>query len=164
MANKARCLAEYAALLGENGLITGKNGFEAGFEMPVNYISYDSADIKAGTLFVCKGSHFLPAYLEDALSKGAVAYVSESLYDVEGADPPYIIVNDVRKAMALIAGLYYDMVWESLNLVGLTGTKGKTTTAYFIKYILDDFINGKNKPESAIISSIDTYDGVINIE
>ena len=76
----------------------------------------------------------------------------------------YIIVSDIRKTMALIADFYYNQVWKKLNLIGITGTKGKSTTAYFIKFILDEFLKDHRKPQSAIISGIDNYDGVINEE
>lgn len=164
MKKKIHQLKEYVSLLQEEGLVVEIIAGHAAMESQVKYISYDSTDVKKNTLFMCKGAHFRKEYLEDALDKGAFAYISEVVYAVKDADKPYIIVSDIRKAMALIADLYYDKAWEKLNLVGITGTKGKSTTAYFMKYILDDYMKSCKKPKSAIISSIDTYDGVVNEE
>ena len=130
-------------------------------ESAVEMISYNSMEIQENTLFFCKGAHFREQFLLDALNKGAVAYVSEKKYDT---DAPCILVSDIRKSMYLSANFFYDNVWQNLNLVGITGTKGKSTTAYFIKYIEDEYLSSIGKKPSAIVSSIDTYDGVINIE
>ena len=77
---------------------------------------------------------------------------------------PYIIVSDIRKAMILIADLYYNKVWENLTVIGITGTKGKSTTTYFLKYIIDEYMKDIGRPESAVISGIDNYDGIIKEE
>lgn len=151
-------LEEYAALLREHGLLT-----EAKIQPEdiVRYLSYNSRDIQPGTLFICKGAHFKPEYLQGAVDAGACCYISETKYDVDCA---YILVNDIRAAMGYLVNLYFENVWEKLNLIGITGTKGKSTTAYFVKYILDEYLKDNQKPQSAIISSIDTYDGVISKE
>ena len=161
---KKRKLTEYISLLESKGLISDIKAGPEELDKQVGYISYDSRDVREGTLFVCKGAHFSKEYLKGAISGGAFAYISEEAYELEGAECPHIIVNDMRKAMAYMAGLYYDNVWRRLKLIGITGTKGKSTTVYFMKYILDDYLEKSGKPKSAVISSIDTYDGVINEE
>jgi UDP-N-acetylmuramyl-tripeptide synthetase len=168
MEGNLHILQEYITLLGDNDLLREINISAEVAGSRVRYISYDSQDIEYNTLFVCKGAHFKPEYLADAMGKGAFAYVGEEKMPVvaEGVtrDVPYIIVKDVRKAMALIADLYYNQVWKKITLVGITGTKGKSSSAYFMKYILDDYLKEQKKPASAIISSIDNYDGIISEE
>ena len=66
--------------------------------------------------------------------------------------------------MAYISDRYYNQVWKKLNLIGITGTKGKSTTTYFMKAVLDDYLKDMKKPKSAVLSGIDNYDGVINEE
>lgn len=130
-------------------------------EKNVGYISYNSNDIKENTLFICKGAHFKRDYLESAVKNGACCYISETKYDI---DCGYIKVSDIRRAMGIIVNIYYENIWSKLNLIGITGTKGKSTTTYFVKYILDEYMKSLRKPQSGVISSIDTYDGVESFE
>lgn len=128
----------------------------------IDYLSYNSNDIKNNTLFVCKGSSFKEKYLQDVIAtKKVKAYISEKKYN---ANCDCIIVKNIRKAMPIIANIFYNEAWKQLNLIGITGTKGKSTTAYYIKYILDEYLSKSNKAESAILSSIDNYDGKIKEE
>ena len=121
----------------------------------IDFISHDSRNIINNTLFFCKGEGFKEEYLWDAVKKGAVCYEAEKKYDLNGLDCKYIIVSDILHAIALIAPLYYNYAYKNLEIIGMTGTKGKTTVAYFIKNIMDEFAQS----ETALISTVETYTG-----
>ncbi len=106
-------------------------------EKDFSYVSYDSNDVKEKTLFICKGVSFKKEYLESAIEKGVVCYVSETDYEVS---IPKIIVSDSRKALSVIATLFYP---DDVFKIGITGTKGKTTTNYFIHNILKNHLGYK---------------------
>lgn len=124
------------------------------YDHEFTYLSYNSADVQENTFFICKGVNFKEQYLKDALSKGAGAYLAQSKY--EGVDAPYVQVNDIRKAMSLVSILFYGQAYKDMKVIGLTGTKGKTTTTYFVKNILDQFC-GKR---SGVLSTVEVYTGV----
>ena len=128
----------------------------------VRLVSCNSKQVQEGTLFIVKGAHFRPQYLSDAAEAGAFCYVSEA--PVEGSRLPYIQVTDIRAAAAWLAQLYYDQPWKRLRLTGITGTKGKSTTAFFINGILSAWEKKNGKPEPALISSFTTYNGVDRFE
>jgi UDP-N-acetylmuramoyl-L-alanyl-D-glutamate--2,6-diaminopimelate ligase len=154
-------LEEYMQKLQEQNLLLRHNCTrETGIKI-IRSVAYDSNKVVQNTLFVCKGANFKEAYLDMAVEKGAIAYVSETDY---GKEIPCLLVNDVKKALSLVAVLFYNHPAEKLKLVGITGTKGKSTTAYYVKYILDEYLRAEGKPEAGIISSINTFDGVLNEE
>ena len=117
------------------GLVgTGPVGGEADVE--VSSLTYDSRAVGAGALFFCvpgfqsDGHRFAPA----AVEAGAVALVVERPL---GLGVPELLVDSVRAAMAPIAGRFYGEPAEQLKVVGVTGTNGKTTSAYLIRELLE---------------------------
>lgn len=139
--------------LDEEGLIVEYTKVNSSFL----YLSYNSKDVNLDTLFICKGEKFKKEYLEEAISKGASLYVSEIKYDV---DIPYIIVSDIRKAMALISNSFYSVGKREGKLFVVTGTSGKTTTVNYIKDILNYYTGKKN----IYLSTVSSYDGYKNIK
>lgn len=155
---KTYTLKDYIDLLSKENLVEeiNLNGINTSISIP--QIAHNSKNVVAGTLYICKGIKYKPEYLLEAIQNGAVFYVAE-MENVSKPDFPHIVVTNIRKALAVISELYYDFPAKKINMIGLTGTKGKSTTAYYIKSILDYYMKSKNLPDTAIISSIDTYDG-----
>lgn len=160
MERQYHTLGDYCSLLTEKGLL--KNPPLLDESALVSLVSYDSREVIGGALFICKGAHFKPEFLQQAIQKGAVAYVSEIAYDE--ACIPCILVSDMRLALAPLANLYFNSPSHTLDVIGITGTKGKSSTAYYLKYILDEHLGALDRGESGVISSIDTYDGVNKFE
>ena len=113
-------------------LLLGMNGCEG---LSVSHITADSRQVKPGTLFICKGFGFKKEYLLSAKAAGACSYISETVY--EEAELPCILVSDVRKASSLAAQWFYGDPAKAMTIVGITGTKGKTTAANILKHIFD---------------------------
>ena len=110
-------------------------------------ISFDSRHIDDKTLFFTKGATFKKEYLEIAIKKGLSFYISQVDYEV---NIPVIIVSDIKKAMSLIAMEFYEHPEEKLKILAFTGTKGKTTAAYFAYNIL------KQNHKPAMFSTMNT--------
>ena len=116
-------------------------------EVVFDSISYDSRKVKEGTLFFAKGAAFKKEYLLSAISQGLAWYISEKDYEV---GIPVIVVNDIKKAMSLIAMEFYGNPQEKLKILAFTGTKGKTTSAYFAYHILSQ------RYPTALLSTMNT--------
>lgn len=129
------------------------------FKKPFNHATYDTRDIKPGTLLFIKGN-FKEEYLADADKLGLKVYVAERSYS-NCTNAIGLIVTDVREAMSILSAEYFGNPQEKLKIVGITGTKGKTTTAYFTHKILNTHSKGK----AALFSSVDNcLDGKTYVE
>ena len=137
-------------LLENNNLLTK---YKINNNLEVKSISCDSRKINKNSLFFCKGFGFKEEYLKNAIKKGSTCYISEKYY--EGYECSYFIVSDILKAMAVISAKFYNYPAKELKLIGITGTKGKTTTAYYLKNIFEKYLN----EDVGLISSIDLYTG-----
>ena len=151
-------LGAYCQLLQKNRLLASPLPLAADLTRPVPMVSCDSKVVVPGALFLCKGAAFREEYLLEALRKGAAAYVSERPYP--RASAPCIQVTDVRAAMALLADFAWGHPSGQLAVTGITGTKGKTTTAYFLQGILDHWRWARGLHKTALLSTIVTDDGV----
>ena len=119
----------------------------------INSISCNSICSKKNSLFFCKGNKFKKEYLAEAIKNGAICYISEIFYKEDNVS--YFIVSDILKAMAVISANFYNYPAQALELIGITGTKGKTTTTYFLKNIFESFLQSK----VGVISSVNISTG-----
>lgn len=123
----------------------------------------DSRAVRAGDLFVCKGAAFRPAFLTSARQAGAVAYLADAdkLGELASAEPglPALCVpaDQLRRAMAVASAVAAGRPDRDLPIVGITGTKGKTTCAYMLRSIFD---HARGTGRCGIIGTVETYDGV----
>lgn len=154
-------LGSLAALLAAENLLV--QGASTRSELPVTGAASDSRHVAQDNIFVCKGAAFKPAYLQNAIKAGAVAYLcseelAPQLAPLAG-NVPALVTSDVRRSMALIAAAAFQRPDLCYTTVGLTGTKGKSTTAYLLHGIL-----GAAQKRSGLIGSIETNDGIESFE
>ncbi len=153
-------LENYIELLDVHGLLAGAPACR-GNDLFIRHFSFNSKDVIPGTLFVAKGVHFKKEYLDEAFAAGAVAYVAGE--QVAGHADRLIKVKDVRRAMALLSREFYNDPASELSLFGLTGTKGKSTTATFLKAIFDLDARRKGGQVCGLSSTVDLFDGKTHV-
>jgi len=109
--------------------------------LTVEHLTCDSRQVRPGSLFVClrglvsDGHHFIPA----AVDQGAVAIVADRAHQGElaGLSLPVFLVDDTRQALGTLASAFYGHPSAGLQMIGLTGTNGKTTTSYLLEAMLE---------------------------
>jgi UDP-N-acetylmuramoyl-L-alanyl-D-glutamate--2,6-diaminopimelate ligase len=105
-------------------------------DVEISSLAYDNRAVEPGTLFFCvpgftrDGHEFAP----DAIARGAAALVVERPLHL---DVPEVLVPSVRAAMAPAAAAFYGDPTSGLQTVGVTGTNGKTTTAFLVRALLE---------------------------
>lgn len=116
---------EYTVLLGNDSIV-------------IRHLVNDSRKVEKGDVFVCiKGAGFDGhKFINDVAEKGAAAVVV--MEDVEAPDGVTVIrVEDTRYALACMSAAYFGYPAEKLTTIGITGTKGKTTTTYMVRQVLE---------------------------
>ena len=143
-------------------VLSGLEGLKAkgNLEIDVKKIVADSRKVEKGSMFVAIKGFDTDGhnYIEEAIEKGAKVIVIEQGYDIKKIEWPVeltiIVAPDTRKLLAIAASNFYDNPSRKFKLIGVTGTKGKTTTTFMIKQILE-----KQGQKVGIIGSVATYIG-----
>ena len=113
--------------------------FDVDFDLNVTGIATDNRRVQPGDLFVCIKGYTVDghSFAKQAEEAGAVAIVCE--HTIENIGIPQIVVADTKVELPRLAHLIFNKPTEKLNLFGLTGTNGKTTTAYILEHLLGGF-------------------------
>ncbi|MGM0417317.1 MAG: UDP-N-acetylmuramoyl-L-alanyl-D-glutamate--2,6-diaminopimelate ligase [Thermodesulfobacteriota bacterium] len=126
-------------------------------EAPENFpdftgISYNSLHTIPGDIFVAVKGFTADGhdYIVEAVKKGAAGIICER--KIKNIEIPQIIVSDSRRALSFISAAFYDFPSQKINIIGITGTNGKTTTGTIIEKILEGA--GKNP---GFIGTIDSH-------
>lgn len=132
--------------------------------LEIGKIEYDSKKIEKNDIFVAINGYKEDGanYIDEAIQKGACCIVVQKDEDISSYNfesVTLVKVDDARIALAIISSVYYDFPGKKLKLIGVTGTKGKTTTAYMIRDIL--LASGK---KTGMIGTIYNTYGNVQIE
>jgi UDP-N-acetylmuramoyl-L-alanyl-D-glutamate--2,6-diaminopimelate ligase len=131
--------AELHGALRGRGLIRADDALRADAAVgAVSGIAYDSRAVTPGQVFVAlKGLHADgTSFARQAVERGAAAVVSEEAAP-DGVLVPWAIVEDARLAIAVLAAAFYRDPSREMRVIGITGTNGKTTTAFLLASIFD---------------------------
>lgn len=112
---------------------------QGSLDKEIDTVAYDSRKVTANTLFVCVKGAVVDGhtFAQQVVNNGAVALVVENDVDVP-KNITVIKVKNTRYALACISAEYFGNPADKLKVIGITGTKGKTTTTYLVKSILEN--------------------------
>lgn len=117
-------------------------------EVEINAVTLDSREVGQGSLFCAiqglqtDGHQYIP----QAVAAGASAILCDRAEDLENPGVTRILCENTREVLPLVAARFHGKPAERLDMIGITGTNGKTTTAYFVQHLL----NQSGKPTGRI--------------
>jgi UDP-N-acetylmuramoyl-L-alanyl-D-glutamate--2,6-diaminopimelate ligase len=121
----------------------------------VTGVKHDSRDVQPGDLFVARSGARADgaAFAADAVANGASAVLARrGAFDPNALGVPVVLADDPGRALAFAASAIYGRPSESLEVVGITGTNGKTTTAYLVRAAVDAALR---RPSCGVIGTIE---------
>ncbi len=143
-------------------ILSGINDLKAkgSIDLDIKSIACDSRKVTNDTLFVAITGYDVDGhdYIEEAIKNGATAVLVENVQKLKNINMPenvtFLVTKDTRYALAISACNFYGNPSRKFKLIGVTGTKGKTTTTYMIKTLLE--AQGK---KVGLIGTIENYIG-----
>jgi len=115
------------------------NGYSGKVDIEIKGITNDSKKVKSGDIFVAIKGYTNDGhnFIENALANGASAVLCDHVPENVKDKGNFIVVENPRQSMAVAANIIYGRPSERMNIVGVTGTNGKTSTTYLLKGIYD---------------------------
>ena len=147
-------------------ILSGIEGLKAKgtLDMEIMGVAHDSRKVKEGYVFIAVKGYDVDGhnYIHQAIENGAKAIVVEDISSIKQSGLPegitLVVAPNTREALAKIACNFYDNPSKKFNLIGITGTKGKTTTTFMIKSILE-----KGGQKVGLIGTVANYIGDKNL-
>ncbi|MBR3249744.1 MAG: UDP-N-acetylmuramoyl-L-alanyl-D-glutamate--2,6-diaminopimelate ligase [Clostridia bacterium] len=134
-------------------------------DIEITNLTSDSRNIKPSGLFFAIKGYALDGtkFIKSAIENGAISVVIDTTTDIQSLEIPsgitIVVVEDIRYSLGIFSCNFYDNPSQKLKVIGVTGTKGKTTSTYMIKSILE-----KSGHKVGLIGSIAIYIGDQKIE
>lgn len=147
-------------------ILSGIEGLKAKgtLDMEIMGVAHDSRKVKEGYVFIAVKGYDVDGhnYIHQAIENGAKAIVVEDISSIKQSGLPegitLVVAPNTREALAKIACNFYGNPSKKFNLIGITGTKGKTTTTFMIKSILE-----KGGHKVGLIGTVANYIGDKNL-
>ena len=135
-------------------LLRGTGVSFSGPDAEVSGLDYDSRRVRQGYLFVAMRGESSDGnrYIDAAVKNGAVAVVTDSPAEAARAGVAWAVVAHGRKALAQLSANFYGQPAQQLKITGITGTNGKTTTAFLTEAILN--FSGKS---TALVGTVEYH-------
>lgn len=108
-------------------------------DIDINKLNYDSRKVTKADVFICIKGYATDGhkYITKAIDNGAKVIVIQDQIEIKNKNITVIRNSDTRKALAIMGANYYNNPSDKMKIIGITGTNGKTTTAFMIKEILE---------------------------
>lgn len=119
-----------------SGVIFSEQNFT---EKDISDIVYDSRKADGTTMFVCLKGLTVDGhdYAEKAYENGCRTFMAEHTVDLLPDDCTQIIVDDTRKVLAVVSANFFEHPSDELKIIGITGTKGKTSSAHIVRALIE---------------------------